>query len=90
MSKEVIQTGTNPNALNQKPAGLVEPVLLGARGYHEIDCPHCAEMVCFYPAKLIWDSDDDFEFCNVDCPECKQSFELNAVAGTLKYEFFTT
>lgn len=89
MSKEVIQKDVNPNALNSKPAGLVEPDLLGAKGYHEIDCPNCAEMVCFYPAKLIWDSDDDFEFCTVTCPECAQYFELNANAGTIKYEFFT-
>jgi hypothetical protein len=88
MEKELTQK-INENALNNPPKGLSLQNLLGAKGFHEIDCPECADTVNFYPAKFIWENDGNFEFCNVDCPECSKSFELVATDGDIKYEFFT-
>jgi len=89
MGKEFTQKQYDPDALNNPEKGLRSPALLGATGLQAIDCCNCGKSIDFYPAKLIWDTDDNFEFCDVDCPECKTTIELVAVSGTIKYEFFT-
>lgn len=84
MSQKVTQ-----NQWFDKPKGLKEE-LENSEKLTEIECPHCKEKVEFYPDELFWDSDEDFEFCDVICPECNETFEINAASGTDTYMFFTS
>lgn len=88
MGKEFTQK-SNENALNNPQKGLRSQSLIGAKGLQEVDCDNCGKPIDFTPAKFVWNTDDNFEFCDVDCPECKATIELVAVSGTIKYEFFT-
>lgn len=84
MPKKVTQ-----NQWFDKTKGLNE-LLDNSEKLTAIECPKCKEMVEFYPDELFWDADEDFEFCDVICPECDETFEINAASESDKYSFFTT
>lgn len=82
--KEVTQTVSTPG----KPKGLK---FMGEEAETQIIlCEKCDHTVAFNPDELWWDSDEDFEFCDVVCPECNKSFEINATEAFGTYDFFTT
>lgn len=74
-----------------KPKGLKHQ-LDNADKLQQIECPNeeCEITLEFYPDKLYWESDDEFEFETGYCPECKQEFQICANAGVQEYDFFTT
>lgn len=76
------------NAVNAPQKGLREPDLEGATGIQEINCPACKKKVSFDASNFVWETDQEFEFCDVTCPECKAVVELNGLAGMFKYDFF--
>lgn len=87
MAQEFTQK-INGNQLNLPEKGLREPDLDEATGRQELACPECKKKAFFYPAKFYWDTDDEFEFCDVICPECKGVIEINALSAATNYYFF--
>lgn len=57
----------------------------------EIQCPRCHQQASFNPKKFFWESDEEFEFCDVKCSGCDGSFELTAACESEgdPYDFFT-
>ena len=72
-----------------KEKGLREE-LENSEKLQSVKCPGCRKSVEFYPDNLYWDTDGEFEFCDVSCLACNEKFELNAISGTVEYDFFTT